>query len=270
LVMEFLDGISLLSALAAAGTSGDGQALPLPRALHIALQICDAVGEAHTQGIVHGDLKPENVMLVRRGSDPDFVKVLDFGIARINWGEQSVATAAGLIFGTARYISPEGAQGNAVGPASDVYSIGTILYQMLSGRTPFDGDQAVGLLVQQIHDPAPDLRSIPRAAYVPESIADVVMATLAKDPAAREPDARALGQAIFDAAKIAGLSPDEFSRPLNRRQPSAMQLPPVERTKQFDLSPELAQRMTPSTVPPVVETGQRPPSSATVKWEPPT
>ena len=82
-------------------------------------------------------------MLVRRGSDPDYVKVLDFGIARISWGEQSVATAAGLIFGTARYISPEGAQGNAVGPAGDVYAIGTLLFQMLSGRTPFDGDQAV-------------------------------------------------------------------------------------------------------------------------------
>jgi serine/threonine-protein kinase len=274
MVMEYLDGLSLQSALAAAGG-----ALPLSRALHIALQLCEAAGEAHAQGIVHRDLKPENVMLVRRGSDPDFVKVLDFGIARINWGEQSVATAAGLIFGTARYISPEGAQGNAVGPASDVYSIGTLLYQMLSGRTPFDGDQAVGLLVQQIHDPAPQLRSIPRAAYVPEPISDVVMATLAKDPAKREPDARALGQVIFDAAKLAGLSPDEFSRPMMKRQPSAMQLPPVERTKQLELTPDLALRMTPSAPPSApksngahgtVETGQRPPTAATVKWEPPT
>ena len=89
MVMEYLDGMSLQSALAAAGG-----ALPLPRALHIALQLCEAVGEAHAQGIVHRDLKPENVMLVRRGADPDFVKVLDFGIARINWGEQSVATAS--------------------------------------------------------------------------------------------------------------------------------------------------------------------------------
>ena len=276
MVMEFLDGLSLQSALAAVGG-----ALPLPRALHIALQLCDAAGEAHQQGIVHRDLKPENVMLVRRGSDPDFVKVLDFGIARINWGEQSVATAAGLIFGTARYISPEGAQGNVVGPASDVYAIGTLLYQMLSGRTPFDGDQAVGLLVQQIHDPAPPLRSIPRAAYVPEPIAEVVMASLAKDPAKREPDARALGQAIFDAAKLAGLSPDEFSRPMLKRQPSAMKLPPVERTKQLDLTPDIVERMTPPTNGSAqaqahlengsaVDAGQRPPTAATVKWEPPT
>src|SRR5678815_5146502 len=161
LVMEYLDGISLRSALGAVGG-----ALPMPRALHVALQLCDAVGEAHAQGVVHRDLKPENVMLVRRGTDVDYVKVLDFGIARISWGEQSMATAAGLIFGTARYISPEGAQGEAVGPTGDVYATATLVYQMLAGRTPFEGDQAVGLLVQQIHDAPPDLRSLPRAAYV--------------------------------------------------------------------------------------------------------
>jgi len=166
IVMEYLDGLSLQSALAAS----DG-AVPLPRALHIALQICDAVGEAHAQGITHRDLKPENVMLVHRGEDADFVKVLDFGIARLDWGEQSMATAAGLIFGTARYISPEGAQGEPVGPQGDVYSIATLVFQMLSGRTPFEGDQAVGLLVQQIHDAPPPLKSIARSAYVPDPIA---------------------------------------------------------------------------------------------------
>src|SRR5262245_59877078 len=109
LVMEHLDGISLRSALAASGG-----ALPLPRALHVMLQVCDAVGEAHSQSIVHRDLKPENVMLVKRGDDADFVKVLDFGVARIDWADASMATQAGTIFGTARYISPEGAQGNRV------------------------------------------------------------------------------------------------------------------------------------------------------------
>src|SRR5258708_9302507 len=153
IVMEYLDGLSLQSALAAT----DG-AMPLPRALHIALQLCDAAGEAHAQGVVHRRPKPENVMLVKRADHPDYVKVLHFGIARLNWGEQSMATAAGLIFGTARYISPEGAQGEIVGPMGDVYSIATLVFQMLSGRTPFEGEQAVGLLVQQIHDPPPQLR----------------------------------------------------------------------------------------------------------------
>jgi len=268
MVMEYLDGLSLQSALAAAGG-----ALPLPKALHIALQLCEATGEAHAQGIVHRDLKPENVMLVRRGADPDFVKVLDFGIARINWGEQSVATAAGLIFGTARYISPEGAQGNAVGPPSDVYSIATLLFQMLAGRTPFEGDQAVGLLVQQIHDQPPTLKSISRAEYVPGPLADVIMANLVKDPKRREQDARSLGHAIIDAAKAAGLSQEDISRPMLRRQPSAMQLPPTERTKQLDLTPDVSERMSP---PPATDPRptdprtrhERPPMAATAKWEP--
>jgi serine/threonine-protein kinase len=276
MVMEYLEGLSLQSALAAAGG-----ALPLPKALHIALQLCEASGEAHAVGIVHRDLKPENVMLVRRGTDPDFVKVLDFGIARINWGEQSVATAAGLIFGTARYISPEGAQGNAVGPASDVYSIATLLFQMLSGRTPFEGDQAVGLLVQQIHDAPPHLKSIPRAEYVPGPLAEVIMANLAKDPRRREQDARALGHAIIDAAKQSGLAPEDISRPMLRRAPNAMQLPPTERTKQLDLTPDVAERL--SVSPTRVETPdeshpktrvngaphERPLTAATTKWEPP-
>jgi serine/threonine-protein kinase len=231
IVMEYLDGISLQSALAATGG-----AMELPRALHIALQLCDAVGEAHAQGVVHRDLKPENVMLVRRGADPDFVKVLDFGIARIEWGEQSMATAAGLIFGTARYISPEGAQGEPVGSAGDVYAMATLLYQMLAGRTPFEGEQAVALLVQQIHDAPPPLKSIPRAAYVPEPIAEVVMRNLQKRPAARDSDGRAFGRALLDAARAAGLAVDEIvGSPLLGMRPSAVKLAPIEPTKQLDL-----------------------------------
>jgi serine/threonine-protein kinase len=205
IVMEYLDGMSLQSALAACGGS-----MPLPRALHIALQLCDAAGEAHAQGVVHRDIKPENVMLIKRADDPDYVKVLDFGIARLNWGEQSMSTAAGLIFGTARYISPEGAQGERVGPQGDVYSIATMIYQMLAGRAPFDGEQAVALLVQQIHDPPAPLTSMPRAAHVPEPIADVVMANLAKKPADRSENARAFGRALLDAAVASGLGAQDI------------------------------------------------------------
>ena len=242
IVMEYLDGMSLQSALA-----GVGGAMPLPRALHIALQLCDAAGEAHAQGIVHRDLKPENVMLVKRADDPDFVKVLDFGIARLNWGEQSMATAAGLIFGTARYISPEGAQGEQVGPQGDVYSIATIVYQCLAGRTPFDGEQAVALLVQQIHDAPPPLKSIPRAAYVPEPIADVIMANLAKGADHRAESARAFGRALLDAAVASGLSAqDILTRPAMTGRPaqsSFVQMAPLQRTRQLPLEPEVASRI---------------------------
>ncbi len=231
IVMEYLDGLSLQSALAAAGGAFD-----LPRALHVALQLCDATGEAHATGVVHRDLKPENVMLVRRGNDSDFVKVLDFGIARLNWGEQSMATAAGLIFGTARYISPEGAQGEAVGPTGDVYATATLVFQMLAGRTPFEGEQAVALLVQQIHDAPPQLRSIARGAYVPEPIAQVVMKNLAKDPLMREPDGRALGHALIDAAKASGLSAEDLvARPLMQSGRPPLVLPPLQKTDKLQL-----------------------------------
>jgi serine/threonine-protein kinase len=250
IVMEYLDGLSLQSALGAAGG-----AMPLPRALHIALQLCDAAGEAHAQGVVHRDLKPENVMLVKRSDDPDYVKVLDFGIARLNWGEQSMATAAGLIFGTARYISPEGAQGEKVGPQGDVYSIATMVYQMLAGRTPFDADQAVALLVQQIHDAPHPLKSIERAAYVPDPIAAVVMQNLSKKPEERAENARAFGRTLLEAAVESGLSAqDILSRPAmlpGNRGPTSgvVQLPSMQRTSKMQLSAEEAARLGESSRP---------------------
>ncbi|WP_437745475.1 serine/threonine-protein kinase [Sorangium sp. So ce1504] len=241
LVMEHLDGISLLSALAAAGAGGESEALPLPRALHIALQVCDAVGEAHAQGIVHRDLKPENIMLVRRGEDPDYVKVLDFGIARLDWADKAMTTQAGLIFGTAKYISPEGAEGQRVGPPADVYSIATMLYQCLAGRAPFEGDSPVALLVQHTHAPPADLRSIARSSYVPEPIARIVMQNLAKKPSDRAPDARALGRDLALAVRASGLDPDEIAaQPGLLRASAVMKLASKSRTKSLDLSPALA------------------------------
>jgi len=233
IVMEYLDGISLLSALAASEN-----AMPLPRALHIVLQICDAVGEAHAQGIVHRDLKPENVMLVRRGDDPDYVKVLDFGIARLQWGEESV-TQAGLIFGTARYISPEGSQGESVGPAGDVYAIATILYQCLAGRTPFDSDSPVTLLMQHAHEAPPPLGSVPRASYVPAPLATAIMRNLSKKESERSPDARTFGRELVEAAKASGMSPDELvmrSTLLGGQRGKGSAFTSLERTRQLELS----------------------------------
>ena len=203
IVMEYLDGMSLAAALAAAG----GVFHPA-RALSIALQICDAVGEGHARGIVHRDLKPENVMLVRRAEMGDWVKVLDFGIAKVSLGEQSMQTAAGLVFGTARYISPEGAQGTNVGPPGDVYSLATMVYQMLAGRTPFDAEP-VGLLIKHIHEAPPPLTSWPRAADIHPALAKVVMDNLAKDPARRAAGARVLASQLAAAAREASITISE-------------------------------------------------------------
>jgi serine/threonine protein kinase len=197
MVMELLAGSTLQHAL----NSSSG--FSIARALHITSQLCHALGEAHDLGIVHRDLKPENIMLVPRKGDPDFLKVLDFGIARAVWGTPAMSTATGQIFGTAKYLSPEGAQGEHVGPESDVYALSTLLYQMLAARTPFEGDQAVDVLIQQINEPPPHLASV--APHVPMPLASVVMANLAKARADRAKDARAFLEQIEVACSQAGL-----------------------------------------------------------------
>jgi len=205
LVLEFLEGLSLRSALLAARG-----VLPIQRALHIVLQICDAVGEAHEHRIVHRDLKPENAMLVRRGGDPDFVKLLDFGLSRWNDQGGSFETQAGSILGTARYLSPEGARGEPVGPEGDVYSIATILFECLAGRTPFDGDKPVTILVDQVKREAPDVRSFDPARTVGAPLAALLARALSKDPRERPADGRALGRAIAQAAVECGMSPGDI------------------------------------------------------------
>lgn len=190
IVLEHLDGVSLSAALLAAGG-----ALGLLRAVHVVQQVCDAVGEAHSRGIVHRDLKPDNVMLVRRGADSDFVKVLDFGMARAG-RDPDFATRDGAVLGTARYIAPEGAQGGSVGPEADVYAIATLLFQCISGRTPFDGASAVAILVQQVSAAPPDLRSVGAGQTAPAALAELIARNLAKDPLDRAPNARAFGEEL--------------------------------------------------------------------------
>ncbi len=202
IVMEYLDGLSLQSAMAASASG----ALLLERSLHVALQLCQAVGEAHELGIVHRDLKPENVMLVRRGDDSNFVKVLDFGIARASQAEHaSMATAQGLIFGTARYISPEGARGEGATPASDVYSLAILFYQLFSGHTPFDAEQAVGLLLQHIHETPPPLLAPAGQPAIPPAVAQVILDNLAKVPEERAPNAKRFGELLRKAARDSGM-----------------------------------------------------------------
>ena len=209
------------------------------------LQLCDAVGEAHAQKIVHRDLKPENVMLVRRGEDRDYVKVLDFGIARLDWNDKGMETQAGLIFGSAKYISPEGADGQPVGPEGDVYAIATMLYQMLAGRTPFEGDSPVAILVQHAHAPPTDLREIARASYVPAPIAAVIMQNLAKKARDRASDARQLRRDLAAAARASGLFPDDLGAQNAAGVDSlgALKLAPNQRTKALELSVELAKKI---------------------------
>src|SRR6478609_169277 len=194
LALEYLDGLSLRSALLAQG------ALSPARAVHVLLQIADALGEAHERGIVHRDLKPENSMLVRRGDDPDFVKVLDFGVARADAeGYPAIATRAGAIFGSARYVAPECAAGGASTPASDVYALATLGYECLCGSPPFDGDNAIQVLLKQQTAAVPPL--LQRAPDVPAALAQLIEKNLAKSPHDRAENARQFFRDLLVAAE---------------------------------------------------------------------
>ena len=216
LVLEYLDGLSLRSALLARG------ALPPARALHILLQISDAVGEAHQRGIVHRDLKPENVMLVQRGEDSDFVKVLDFGVARADVPDPSLATHAGAIFGSARYVAPECAAGGSSSPSSDVYALATLAYECLAGRTPFDGENAIQILLKQQSALPPPLETL-GVQPIPSELCRFIEQNLAKAPTARAADARVFARELVLAAREAGLDPGLSSR--TRRGHAVASLP---------------------------------------------
>ena len=178
LVMEHLDGESLEEIITRAG------AIAPRRALAIARQVACALAEAHAAGIVHRDLKPANVVLIRRHGTGEIAKILDFGIAKIAErsladGDASRLTAEGRIFGTPHYISPEQAQGGAIDGRADVYSLGVLLYRLLSGRLPFDGVAMAVIIAHIAREPA-DLRAI--APGVDPRLAALVMRCLAKSP----------------------------------------------------------------------------------------
>src|SRR5205807_9026621 len=143
------------------------------RAIDFALQILKAVWFAHRRGVIHRDLKPHNVII----DDADHAKVTDFGIARAGASDM---TETGSIMGTAQYLSPEQAQGHAVSAGSDLYSIGVVLYELLTGRVPFDADSAVTIALKHVSE-APVAPTGVNAAIPPE-LEQVVMWALNKDP----------------------------------------------------------------------------------------
>jgi len=176
LVMELLHGKSLRDLL----REQRPEPLPLKRTLHIAEQTAEALRSAHDQGVVHRDLKPGNILLVRHGDDPDFVKVLDFGIAKIAEAGGPALTRTGMILGSPAYMAPEQASGKPVDHRADVYSLGIVLYEMLVGESPFAGMSASQALLSQISvEPTPPRERRPE---IPESVEQVVLGCLAKLP----------------------------------------------------------------------------------------
>jgi predicted Ser/Thr protein kinase len=222
LAMEFVEGETLGHRL------DEHVTIHWETLIHIMTQVCHSLTEAHAAGLIHRDLKPENIMLVQVAGDPNFVKVLDFGIAKVmkdSDNGQSQLTESGMIMGTPTYMSPEQAKGEAINGRSDVYSLGVMMYEALTGKPPFQGDTPMTVLVSHIKDiprPMPRDGSIPN---VPPELEKVVLSCLEKDPAkrpqtavqlvgllvqagkaVREPQATTVSRAPLDAGKTTGLS----------------------------------------------------------------
>jgi serine/threonine protein kinase len=185
LVMEYLEGRTLRELIK------DGGALPPRRAVHIVHQICRSLSEAHANGIVHRDIKPDNIFLIHRDDDPDFVKVLDFGIAKAMYGDDpdDDITQQGRIVGTPRYMSPEQVLGLPVDHRADIYSLGIILYQLLTGSPPFDDSSTAMLMMKHAHEMPPPLAeklSTEAMAQMPAGLEAVVMKAISKRPETRQ------------------------------------------------------------------------------------
>jgi serine/threonine-protein kinase len=205
-VMEFLQGEPLSDRL-----KRDG-ALPAGRAVAIAMQIADALGASHGQGIIHRDLKPENIFLVHRGGGRDFVKVLDFGLAKLTLGgEERVThkTRAGSLMGTPFYMSPEQCEGRAeIDHRSDVYSLGVLLFEMLTGMVPFTGEGYGEIIVKHITTPAPSARGLQPG--VPAELDLVLYRALAKARDERFQSMADLRDALGDPKGYASGAPTAF------------------------------------------------------------
>jgi hypothetical protein len=176
--MEYLEGMDLERFVQRFGP------IPASRVLFLLLQVTGPLAEAHERAIVHRDLKPSNVFLTMRGGLYDFVKVLDFGLAKRIEGADTPSdlTKTGVVFGTPRYLSPETVYGTAgVGPRSDIYAFGAVAYWMLTGRPPFSADSAVALMIDHVKTVPPRPSEICEVP-IPAELDDVVMKCLEKDP----------------------------------------------------------------------------------------
>jgi serine/threonine protein kinase len=204
--MELLEGRNVAEAVATTGPFSPS------RVIQIGTQFAASLGEAHAKGIVHRDVKPENVFLARNGSDRDYVKLLDFGLARLVEGEGTRLTRAGAIVGTPQYFPPEIGYGEQADARSDVYSAGATLYYMLTGRPPFQADSAIALLLAHANTPV-----VPPSQLllepVPAELEAVVLRCLAKDPGQRFADGTELGRALVACAVPSQESASPVQRP---------------------------------------------------------
>ncbi|MCC7072512.1 MAG: serine/threonine protein kinase [Deltaproteobacteria bacterium] len=201
LVMELLQGRSLRTLM--------GRPVEWRRAFRIGADVCRALAAVHKQGIVHRDLKPDNIFLQEAEGHDEIAKLIDFGIVRLQegWSSSTAATSTGAVIGTPGYISPEQLQGQAASPASDVYAVGVILYELVTGRFPFQAPTPHAMLVKQLIEalPPPHVAGVPLPAHVEA----VILHCMERDPAQRAATAHAALAELNDAlARGGSLPPD--------------------------------------------------------------
>jgi len=199
--MEFIEGASLKDLIEKEG------ALPPPRAAAILKQAADALQAAHDLGIVHRDIKPDNIMVVQGRDGADIVKVVDFGIARAVGGDEpgQKVTKTGLVVGTPEYMSPEQLSGDKLDGRSDIYSLALVLYRMLTGTLPFEADSAQEVMIKRLTDEPMPLEQARTDIPYPPKLQLVMNVALARSPAERYQSAAEFGRDTMDA--VAGMAP---------------------------------------------------------------
>jgi eukaryotic-like serine/threonine-protein kinase len=198
-VMEYLEGRNLAQVVRAEGP------MEAHRALEVMVQVCGALEEAHRAGIIHRDLKPENIFLTNQGGIEDYPKVLDFGLAKVTEKQMRpgslILTGEGMVFGTPEFMSPEQAQGKPLDTRSDIYSLGVVLYELLTGKLPFDAKQPLEFIHLHVSKPPIPLHQrAPDRTFMP-GLEEVVMRALAKSPQDRYSSAVAFAEALKDVAR---------------------------------------------------------------------
>jgi serine/threonine protein kinase len=209
MAMELLEGRTLHRVLRDSGP------LEPARALRIVRQVCRSLREAHGLGVIHRDLKPANIFLVRNEDEEDFVKVLDFGLVKhLDEGAAEHLTQTGLFMGSPKYMAPEQIQGEKVSAATDVYALGVVLYELLTGKVPFDRGNSVNTLMAHVSEPVPPMIQTNPSVAVPIPIAEFVARCLAKRPEDRFESMDAMLEGLRAAATGAldSISTGEWTR----------------------------------------------------------
>jgi eukaryotic-like serine/threonine-protein kinase len=217
LVMELLDGETVANLL-------ERGRLPVERAIQIAIQIARGLARAHDLEVIHRDLKPENIFIARHNGDSELVKILDFGIARST--QDARLTGAGEVFGTPQYMAPERITSIDAGPSADLYALGVMLYEMLSGQLPFEANDIATFFIKHLKEQPKQLRTLVPA--IPERLERLVMELLEKEAKNRPVDAHRVHSDLVELAKALSVEiPRELSDEEEASRGPAKTLPPV-------------------------------------------